>query len=868
MNSRRVFPPAVGLALALIVAATPVAALPDIYPGAPYGEWDYPLVPRDAPISSVHDVRLSPSLPGNTAGTYWNLTVYNWSADPTPDGFVMWLYLDGAENNWDMTYFSGPMPDYSALQRTDQGPRTVRGGRHTLEVRVDEGGYIAESDETNNDWAGQFVWTPYELTQGVPVTRSAPPLRTGGWSSIPAGPTNYYNCDGFRFESVGWWNVVATVPADAADDYDCRLHAPPMLPHDGFSETLAYSMQGAGRVDAVLVNRNTAGQQIWDVGVTNWNAGDGDVDVLWSWSEGLPFGDMATFPVAEGGWVRLYEFQVTPEDLGWVMVRLSSCLGDVLRLRVFGPDFTTGTFIDAEHEAGIVDARAVLHFEVDTPGYYCAAVTKDPIDPGSDCIALLEAGPGRPDFTPVQPVGWDHPCLPRPTPDLAPTVVAAPDTLHGDVASTYINAAVLNDSPVAYLESSPYVKFHAVVDGESRTWRGYHPVPAYDIYEWNSGTPLTVSGGRHTFGVSIDPDREVPELSERNNAYARQWSWAPSTLPAGVAIARPAPAACDGGWYDCSGADPLYFNCDGLRIDDVPGSYWLGLAAGGAAGQDVDIRLHEALPGAVDGFAVPLAVSEWGGPFVDMVLVNFNVASRRPFDVGVIGEGDAGDYAAHAVASVFHGVSPDGLIGPFTLGADELLALHEFQLQPGPHVFRLENMGDDVSLGLSLQHPGLAYQTHSDAVAIAFSAPPGEDQSFIYDLPADAYVCLAVCKDRGDEAPLPVDYRLGVWSGPTDVDDGPTPALRTALAGAAPNPFNPRTTVRFTLAQDGPVRLDVHDLAGKRVRTLVDGRRPAGPHAVDWDGRDNAGSPLASGVYVLRLRAEGVAEVSKVSLVR
>ncbi len=76
------------------------------------------------------------------------------------------------------------------------------------------------------------------------------------------------------------------------------------------------------------------------------------------------------------------------------------------------------------------------------------------------------------------------------------------------------------------------------------------------------------------------------------------------------------------------------------------------------------------------------------------------------------------------------------------------------------------------------------------------------------------------------------------------------------LAGAAPNPFNPRTTVSFSLDRARPVALAVYDLRGRRVRELATGLWPAGQHAVTWDGLDTSGQPAASGTYLLRLKTD------------
>ncbi len=90
----------------------------------------------------------------------------------------------------------------------------------------------------------------------------------------------------------------------------------------------------------------------------------------------------------------------------------------------------------------------------------------------------------------------------------------------------------------------------------------------------------------------------------------------------------------------------------------------------------------------------------------------------------------------------------------------------------------------------------------------------------------------------------------------------------TRLIGAVPNPFNPQTRVVFELDRRGPVRLDVFDVRGSRVRRLLDEDLPAGRHDVRWDGRDDAGRALASGSYVCRLGAGDAVHQVKMTLVR
>ncbi|MCB1161736.1 MAG: FlgD immunoglobulin-like domain containing protein [Candidatus Krumholzibacteriia bacterium] len=84
------------------------------------------------------------------------------------------------------------------------------------------------------------------------------------------------------------------------------------------------------------------------------------------------------------------------------------------------------------------------------------------------------------------------------------------------------------------------------------------------------------------------------------------------------------------------------------------------------------------------------------------------------------------------------------------------------------------------------------------------------------------------------------------------------------LAAPYPNPFNPSTTLRFeTTAEQSFLRLAIVDTAGRQLRVLAQGRFESGTHSVVWDGRDDAGSPLPSGVYLARLTSGNGLEGSR-----
>ncbi|MBN2170993.1 MAG: hypothetical protein JW819_06725 [Candidatus Krumholzibacteriota bacterium] len=103
---------------------------------------------------------------------------------------------------------------------------------------------------------------------------------------------------------------------------------------------------------------------------------------------------------------------------------------------------------------------------------------------------------------------------------------------------------------------------------------------------------------------------------------------------------------------------------------------------------------------------------------------------------------------------------------------------------------------------------------------------------------------------------------------PTDAEETPS-ALALSVGPSYPNPFNPRTRIPFVLPQDGVVGLDIYDVAGRRVRTLLHGQwMGAGTHERIWDGRLDGGEAAASGIYFARLHADGYAVNTRLTLLK
>jgi hypothetical protein len=122
-----------------------------------------------------------------------------------------------------------------------------------------------------------------------------------------------------------------------------------------------------------------------------------------------------------------------------------------------------------------------------------------------------------------------------------------------------------------------------------------------------------------------------------------------------------------------------------------------------------------------------------------------------------------------------------------------------------------------------------------------------------------------VAQGRGAPVAMVTDT-ISVDVIPTGIGDGPL--ARTELFPAYPNPFNPTTTIRYSLAARQHVRIDVFDVTGARVITLVDESRPAGIQRVAWNGRDTRDEPVASGVYLIRMQTADHRFVRKAMLLK
>jgi hypothetical protein len=121
----------------------------------------------------------------------------------------------------------------------------------------------------------------------------------------------------------------------------------------------------------------------------------------------------------------------------------------------------------------------------------------------------------------------------------------------------------------------------------------------------------------------------------------------------------------------------------------------------------------------------------------------------------------------------------------------------------------------------------------------------------------------SVCDKKRQDADIPIPIKAGGTS-----DAAQSIPASFSLEQNYPNPFNPETVIKFSLPQDARVSLKIYNVLGQVVSTPVDQNLPAGVHSVTWDGKNEQGSEVASGIYFYRIKAGSYESIMKMTLLR
>lgn len=176
---------------------------------------------------------------------------------------------------------------------------------------------------------------------------------------------------------------------------------------------------------------------------------------------------------------------------------------------------------------------------------------------------------------------------------------------------------------------------------------------------------------------------------------------------------------------------------------------------------------------------------------------------------------------------------------------------------------------------------GLVRQTNNQPIpgatvtAGTYTATTNNSGAYVLIVPTGVYTVTASAANyqTGSQADVTVVHNqtttvnFNLIPG-SDADDPNTPVASTTLVGNYPNPFNPRTTLRYDLKDNSHVRIDIYNYRGQLVKTLVNTDKAAGRHSVDWDGTDQQGMPVSSGVYYYKMFSGSYSSTRKMVLMK
>ena len=275
-------------------------------------------------------------------------------------------------------------------------------------------------------------------------------------------------------------------------------------------------------------------------------------------------------------------------------------------------------------------------------------------------------------------------------------------------------------------------------------------------------------------------------------------------------------------------------------------------------GADHDLTSHE-------GFVI---LSYRIHNFGEASLVDLHAAQFCDFDVEGNPEGDLG-YTVDAMNLAYQSSATPGPFSPYVgvrlLGGERARSL---SLIPAVHVWPHGYLPDvekaDFMTGVLQVPEGGAPDDWAAMVSTGpFSLDPGEH--------VDVHFAVVAGSSRRELMNNAGRAQQWVsWIGtPTAVrPPGAGGTFAARIESVVPNPLNPSAEIRFEVGGEGSLRLEVFDMRGRRVRTLEEGRWSEGSHRVVWDGRDDRGRAVASGVYLIVLEAAGERWSTKAALVR
>jgi hypothetical protein len=252
---------------------------------------------------------------------------------------------------------------------------------------------------------------------------------------------------------------------------------------------------------------------------------------------------------------------------------------------------------------------------------------------------------------------------------------------------------------------------------------------------------------------------------------------------------------------------------------------------------------------------------EFPGSGAQMAYIVFNPATTTPPITTLTPHGGA------KMAASFAATTPpnnDWMIAPRVhLGTNSAV---KFYVKSHTAQYGLERYRVGVSTLATIIPQGFQYVSGPDYVEA-----PVNWTEVVYDLSAydNQSIWLGVRCISNDAFVFYVDdFTIHSNGGYVSNDDPGIPGLVTELRGNYPNPFNPETTISYSLKEATPVSIGIYNVKGQLVRTLVSEAKEAGSHSVVWNGRDNDNRSVSSGVYFYKMSAGKYSSTRKMIMMK
>jgi len=215
-----------------------------------------------------------------------------------------------------------------------------------------------------------------------------------------------------------------------------------------------------------------------------------------------------------------------------------------------------------------------------------------------------------------------------------------------------------------------------------------------------------------------------------------------------------------------------------------------------------------------------------------------------------------------------------GQYGIHSRHESQMTTRHEAELVPTPTIIgSLTNVLADVYAWIDRQYPGVALILDADLAATAAAGGNTSGSTYYDTLWLEIGPETDVWLQQASEAIASLWYSAWLEAGapalPGSQPADTPPVVQTlVLHPVFPNPFNPSATVRFETRRSGTATVTIHDAAGRLVRVLFAGEVTAGPNVKTWNGLDDSGAAVSSGIYLIRVTHAGAQVQQKAVLVR